>query len=658
MRFSAKFFDRRRLPLVFLTLAALLLALWLVKADKPWTHGVAAREAAGQNLRVGDYAVTGLWTAGALNLALLLAIIASHGLWLDTGRTPCPQSSSTRGSPGSRSGSNPPGAVWIGCVVAAILLGGSLQWQRMDHSLWNDEEYSLHRYVWGAWERIDKTGAREGLHFDAVEWKETFFFNRGANNHILFSVLARLSIGMWKMTSTSSETHPPEWVYRMPSFLAGLGTIALVALLGRALSMPWGGVVGAFLIAMHPWHVRYASEARGYSLMMMFMVACLICLVSAVRSGRLRWWLGYGLSQAAFMLCFPGALYAALAFALVGFLLVLLGPSEYQFPRWRNLMRFFLGGTVSVMLFLQIYAPSLPQVRLYLAEHDVARGRMGADWLLDIVSHLLAATQWRMAGSPGSHLGVGLAELGPSGALSFWLLIVAVPLLFLAGLVATGIRSRPAFFVLAAPWLAGCLAFGHNRMSGNFLFSWYLIYLLPFMCLASGCGTTFLAVFFRRANPTPCISKTLGVGVPLVLLALLWTSSDWARHQIIEIPRQPMREATALAAEIGRRFPSGCQTAAAGTSAGQISTYDPAALRIESESDLAEAMALTARTKRPLLLYVAGWELIAPKKPDLFAKISDPNSFQEVGHLRGLEEMFSYHLLLHTPPQLPAGDPD
>jgi 4-amino-4-deoxy-L-arabinose transferase-like glycosyltransferase len=83
-------------------------------------------------------------------------------------------------------------------------------------------------------------------------------------------------------------------VLRMPSLIAGIGTILLVWLLGRRVFDWRAGLVGAGLIAFSPFAAFYSTEARAYALMMVCVVASTVVLLEAVERDEPRWWVGYG----------------------------------------------------------------------------------------------------------------------------------------------------------------------------------------------------------------------------------------------------------------------------------------------------------------------------------------------------------------------------
>jgi mannosyltransferase len=86
---------------------------------------------------------------------------------------------------------------------------------------------------------------------------------------------------------------------RIFSLLAGLAAIPLTYLLGSWTIGRPAAAVGAALIALSPFQIFYATEARAYALMMLFCLLAAIALLRALNSGRTGWWVGYGLAVAA-----------------------------------------------------------------------------------------------------------------------------------------------------------------------------------------------------------------------------------------------------------------------------------------------------------------------------------------------------------------------
>ncbi|MFQ5612221.1 MAG: glycosyltransferase family 39 protein [Anaerolineae bacterium] len=85
---------------------------------------------------------------------------------------------------------------------------------------------------------------------------------------------------------------------RLPSVLAGVLTIGLAYLIGRALWDAKTGLLAGVLVAVSPFHIAYSQETRMYALLGLAASASLYSFIRAWGSGRRRWWLAYGLCGA------------------------------------------------------------------------------------------------------------------------------------------------------------------------------------------------------------------------------------------------------------------------------------------------------------------------------------------------------------------------
>jgi mannosyltransferase len=93
----------------------------------------------------------------------------------------------------------------------------------------------------------------------------------------------------------------PEWV-RLPSLIAGTVTIPLVYLLGLRTIGRAAGLVAAAVIALSPFMIYYAVEARSYALMIALLTVSTVAMLAALESGRARWWALYAACSCAAML--------------------------------------------------------------------------------------------------------------------------------------------------------------------------------------------------------------------------------------------------------------------------------------------------------------------------------------------------------------------
>ncbi len=628
------FLETHRIISVVLYSLALLCAVWLIRADKPWERGVEARVAKGLAPRVNEYATSGLWYAGVCNTLLLSILGATTSFWCLKKREPSgAEIGRERILPADCFGSPKVKLLWMLLLLASLGFALAERVPRLTHSLWNDEAYSLRRYVWGCERPASNHPGGSQLQFHGVSWQETLFLNRGANNHILFSVCAKWSLGAWAMFSGAKEGEFSEVAFRFPSLIAGLLSILALAWLGAINGAPFTGLGAACLLAFHPWHIRYSTEGRGYALLMLFLTLAMIMLIRALRRNELRWWLGFAVCQALFMLAFPGAIYEAAALFIVGMAIITL---VWGFNSGgQRCGRLIVAEIISAILFFQLYSPSIPQVRLYL-QREIARGTMDWDWAKDIFAHLLCGLPWKTCGNSGSHLGLGLIDLASDQPITFWFLLVIIPCATLMGCFFCWRRRFEFGALISTGFLGPVLALAHNKLSGNFLFSWYLIFSLPVLSLSCACAGL-------PVTPSQSVVRAWGrITVSCLLIGVFVFVTADVRKLLRTIPRQPMREASQFVGAQAKQLSHSIRVVAVGTSAGQIAVYDPRAEVVETAEQLRLALRDAHFGGDDLYVYAAGLEKIRRLSPELAELLENSRVLEPVAEFKGLEEMFSY----------------
>jgi mannosyltransferase len=75
-----------------------------------------------------------------------------------------------------------------------------------------------------------------------------------------------------------------EWIVRSLSVVCSIATLPILYRLGVRLFSVRVGQIGVALLALHPYHIRFAQEARGYSLMVLLVAASTLLLVRATES--------------------------------------------------------------------------------------------------------------------------------------------------------------------------------------------------------------------------------------------------------------------------------------------------------------------------------------------------------------------------------------
>ncbi|MCB1089668.1 MAG: glycosyltransferase family 39 protein, partial [Verrucomicrobiae bacterium] len=280
-------------------------------------------------------------------------------------------------------------------LLALLIVALWQRWPAMGHSLWGDEDWAFSDYVHGHWKPKKGSNWQGPLKFSQVSWTQTIFGDQQGNNHWLSSILQRQSLRLWRELEGHRPWEFDETVMRLVPLLAGLGGLVVLALFLRSLGRPLEGLVAAFFMEFHPLHVRFSTEARGYSLMLLMMVLALWMAWRCVKTGRLSDWLAFGLAQWLVMIAWKGALYP-LAFLNVLMLAVLLnrargGGVEHR----RQLSRWVAANLIGAMLFLPFGVTSQLQVRRSIDQVRHRARPMGWVWAANTISETLMGMPWK-----------------------------------------------------------------------------------------------------------------------------------------------------------------------------------------------------------------------------------------------------------------------
>jgi len=144
----------------------------------------------------------------------------------------------------------------IAVLVAIVALGAVLRaWGLASKSFWVDEIVALER----------SRSLRQAIAFCSLGHEPPL-------RYCLLHWLLRFS--------------PPELFARLPSFVLGVATIALLWLVARDLFGPRVGAVAAFLLSVSPWHIIHSQDARMYAVMMFFWVLSLLLFFEVLRRPR------------------------------------------------------------------------------------------------------------------------------------------------------------------------------------------------------------------------------------------------------------------------------------------------------------------------------------------------------------------------------------
>jgi 4-amino-4-deoxy-L-arabinose transferase-like glycosyltransferase len=188
---------------------------------------------------------------------------------------------------------------------------------------------------------------------------------------------------------------------RLVSLLAGLATIPVTYLVGVRTVGQAAAMVGAALVALSPFQIAYATQARAYSLMMLFCILACLALLVALESGGVAWWVAYGLFVAA-------ALYTHYTSIFV--LAVLFGWAFITRPEAR---RALIAANLGAVL---LFSPWVPQ---FLDD----TGKQAAKNIESFDPLTLATAKNHVLELYFGHPAVGVGEI--PGRLALWLIAAA-----------------------------------------------------------------------------------------------------------------------------------------------------------------------------------------------------------------------------------------
>jgi hypothetical protein len=373
--------------------------------------------------------------------------------------------------------------VFLPVVAAAVVFTAVTGWQRLDQSLWDDEEYTLRRAVLGSYD-LD-----EPLRFKPVDWNTTLSYYKKPGNHVLHSILARVSLHARALLPGMEGRKFTGRAYRLPACLAGIAAVAALAWCLKVFGFPGAGMLAAWMLALHPWYLRYASEARGYSLVLLLLVVAVVVWKRAVGEGRWLWWALLGVLQFAMVATWPAMIYTLVV--LNGATLVLMAGRPGSFAPGGSAPRWFVCTALAGMASLQLLLPLVPQMRAYLAAFPF--DPMGDFWLHNTLSHFLTGFSWRGISLEHDRLYPCLWTIATARPVLFTAVCAAAPALIAAGLFRFVRRSSMASATAAVFLLPGLLAVAHAFAGRMYLYEWYLIVMLPGLVAFCAVGLAWVA---------------------------------------------------------------------------------------------------------------------------------------------------------------------
>lgn len=598
---------------------------YLREEKPPWKSAWGRHKAEGVDPSFREHVATGLWCGAAARAGIAGAILLLSLGWRRT--TPPPPTTGAHLLGGPEAQSSPSPVVFYG-LLGAILAGAlAMRTPRMTHSFWGDEADAIATYVHGMYKPLKKKDRQGPVYFEGAIWPQTFFSARhGPNNHVLFSVTSRLCLEGWRKITDRKSTEFTEWVARVPSLAGGLVSLAGLALLLRRWGVPWLGLLAALFMALHPWHVRYSTEARGYALALAFYPFLLLVLSHALDRGRWRAWLVFGLLEFLIMYSWAGMAYAMVLLNLVG-----LGLMLAQRGRAQQVVRWMTVNLVAAMLFISLYAPHVPQITEAHERLQWLRGLpMDATWFHNLIAEFFTGIPYHLqiARNPGEISWEGLIQTSPVLTYVGFSLII---LSFLAGLVGLWQWHRQRALLIISTFAAVILCTVHFKFGiKDELRSWYLIFALPAFSVTVAFGLYLLGRSLCQLFRAREFAISAGVAISLLFIAAasLW-AMNWSQ---MHLPFEDYRGVLAVSREQHESFsPKATSNVLMCWLWRYSAVYDPRGeIQVRSGPGLRARMEEIKSKKGELYMVVGFRTLAESSNAEIIAMVEDPALFEKV----------------------------
>ena len=619
---------------VRIVLAAALLALvgWLVGPYRPGALPGPPTLVPGPDQSHIHTILVALWWAAAVDAVLIALLLATARFWM-------------RPLAGARRALWPEGrrlgAAGAALVLLAVLIAGALRWPLAHGSVWWDEAWTIRNTIVGKLDPAPDDATRAVL--EPAPWRKTLWYYHAPTNHVAYTVLARLSNDGWRRLTGAAPEAFDEVALRLPALAAALAAVALLAVLLARLGFARAAPFAAFLLAVHPLHVRHGAEARGYGFVVLFAIAGAWLLLRALRGGRWRDFLAYGAAQLVLLWTFPLAVYVPLAFAVAGFAAIALGRSFRPADRATLAARFLVANGLAAMAFLALMAPNLAQAAAFKKEwHD--DGVLDLVWIRRFWATIASGMPLRAPHADDFWYPTvtNLAERRPW----VWPTVFGV-LPALAGLGLVRALARPGAAERAA-WigLVGSIVLFllHRELQAFFLLPRFVIFALPAFLALLAVGLEAIASAATARLRRPALAAGGLLAAALAGFVVLVAPALHVLHS------RPSTASAELVAFLAKQDGGPARTLRAGIGLGGDAprVYDPHIVEVEN---LAQLEALCARARGeglPLYVFYAFTTVNMKRLPEVFMHIRDTGEFEPIATLPGIDPDMVIHVRRYT----------
>ena len=419
-----------------------------------------------------------------------------------------------------------------------------------------------------------------------------------------------------------SDEFISEWATRIPSLIAGAVGLIAIALWGRALGSPLGGLMAAAILAIHPNHIRYSSEARGYGLAMTFLILSSWMLCLALRGNSKWWhWVLFALFQALALYSFTASIYVLVLLNIA--IVVLLGRRHFRDPgsgAVQCLKRWFVVNSVSACAYAVLALPTTMQTMRYLSTSKTFVWEMKPEHYQMLWARVFTGFDYT-ASHPENPLDTGLV-VAPGATVLLMLLTVV----FVFAVIFVARTGRWQSLLLLAPVAAAGAALAHGVAKGHAVFPQYFLPVFPAAVVVFG---IFLAWAGERFVPK---ARWLpGCCLLSLFCAVLWNSTGI----LIAHPTENLRGAAEATRWQHESEPFADEEEAIVVSLWRSwEIYDPRLrFRVRTADELENVIAEARDEGKPLYVVVGHRALAEELNADILELLEDPERFEPLDTL-------------------------
>ena len=585
----------------------------LMVAQKPWEIGLS--HATSRNLE--QCIRFSLWWAGLLAIPLLTMLALTTRYWMTRGR----ELSLNRFERGI------PWPFWPLVTIITILYVVTAA-GRLQQSLWDDEVYSVRKIVLGS-ERIQTDGS---VSIKQLPWSRTLWHYEVPNNHGLQSILCRLSLAVYRAIVRPDGLQFSETALRLPSFVAGALSIPALALLVARLGFPWAGVVAAALLALHPWHLRLATEARGYAFIFLFVPLIVLCAVRAASSGSWRWLVAFAALELALLYTWPGTLLTVI-FLNAAMLALIFRFAVSREAAWTAVFRWLAAGTFVTLALLPLVAPWIPQF-LQWAENTM-RNPLHPVWFKNTGTLLLCGSLWSKTGLLDSPY----LELLPRAVVrpgEFWTVVVLAVIFIIAGALRMVRTNAVCASILAVLLIPAPLLVFLAKARGTYLHEWYIAFMVPGLVAVAAIGIVTLVSVFHLV---PAL-RWASVPFALLIIAGYAVFTAPTRERLITRSVEPFRESVEMTRPTLNPNAPENRLIITASSLMSPQVYDPLARKAFTVEEYKALMREADSRNVPLFVNNGFIHGVKDRYPEVHDFLEDKRYFECLATLHGTEPMF------------------